>query len=229
MSNTEIKKRARQVLKGYWGKAISLTFILGLLVILLPAVVVAVVEIYLSGGFEAWFNTDSTPLASDVFSTILSILTTPLTIASLWFYLSISRKETPSLSNVFGIYRDGRTSFKTIIACYWMFLLTILWSLLLIVPGIIKSFSYSQTYFILKDHPSYTVNEAITESRKMMDGLKNQYFTLCLSFIGWGILSLLTLGIGFLWLVPYIQTCLAVFYSEAAAKQNNSTTETITP
>ncbi|MEM1504796.1 DUF975 family protein [Domibacillus sp. 8LH] len=224
MRNKDIKKEARKGLAGHWGKALLLTFISGLLFVLLPTAV----EIYLSGGFEAWMYTTSTPVASDVFSTVLSILLTPFMVASLWFYLAISRKENPSLSNVFGIYKHGRTSFKTIIACYWMLLLTFLWSLLLIVPGIIKGFSYSQTYFILKDHPTYTVNEAITESRKMMDGLKNQYFTLWLSFIVWGFLSLLTFGIGFLWLFPYVQASLAVFYSEAAAKRNTSAPETVT-
>ena len=80
-----------------------------------------------------------------------------------------------------------------------------------IIPGIIKSFSYAMTYFIINDHPEYSLNQAITESRRMMDGHKMEYFILCLSFIGWFILSCITLGIGFLWLIPYFYTTSAAF------------------
>ena len=80
-----------------------------------------------------------------------------------------------------------------------------------IIPGIIKSFSYAMTYFIINDHPEYSLNQAITESRRMMDGHKMEYFILCLSFIGWFILSCITLGIGFLWLIPYFYTTSATF------------------
>ena len=83
--------------------------------------------------------------------------------------------------------------------------------LLFIIPGIIKSFSYAMTYFIINDHPEYSINQAITESRRMMDGHKMEYFILCLSFIGWFILSCITLGIGFLWLIPYFYTTSAAF------------------
>jgi uncharacterized membrane protein len=92
----------------------------------------------------------------------------------------------------------------------------------LIVPGIIKSFSYSQVYFILKDTPTISANEAITQSRKLMFGYKWKYFLLLLSFIGWGILSVITLGIGFIWLVPYMTASLAAFYDQLVKKQNNS-------
>ncbi|MCU5506971.1 hypothetical protein COA05_17815, partial [Bacillus thuringiensis] len=91
-----------------------------------------------------------------------------------------------------------------------------LWFLLFIIPGIIKSFSYAMTYFIINDHPEYSINQAITESRRMMDGHKMEYFILCLSFIGWFILSCITLGIGFLWLIPYFYTTSAAFYEEIA-------------
>ncbi|NUJ06595.1 DUF975 family protein [Bacillus paranthracis] len=90
------------------------------------------------------------------------------------------------------------------------------WFLLFIIPGIIKSFSYAMTYFIINDHPEYSINQAITESRRMMDGHKMEYFILCLSFIGWFILSCITLGIGFLWLIPYFYTTSAAFYEEIA-------------
>ena len=92
-----------------------------------------------------------------------------------------------------------------------------LWSLLLIIPGIIKSFSYAMTPFILEENPELSANEAIDRSRAMMRGHKFDLFWLLLSFIGWFFLCILTFGIGFLWLVPYMQTTEAAFYQEVKA------------
>lgn len=89
---------------------------------------------------------------------------------------------------------------------------TFLWTLLLIIPGIIKSLAYSMTPFILKDYPELSANQAINLSMKMMEGRKFDLFYLYLSFIGWGILAIFTLGIGYLWLMPYIYTSTAAFY-----------------
>lgn len=93
-------------------------------------------------------------------------------------------------------------------------LYTFLWTLLLIIPGIIKSFSYAMTPFIMADHPELTANQAITRSREIMDGHKWELFVLELTFIGWEFLSILTLGIGLLWVVPYMSAARAAFYRE---------------
>lgn len=95
-------------------------------------------------------------------------------------------------------------------------LYTFLWTLLLIIPGIIKSYSYAMTPFILADHPELTANQAITRSKEIMDGHKWELFVLELTFIGWEFLSILTLGIGMLWVIPYINASRAVFYREIA-------------
>lgn len=89
-----------------------------------------------------------------------------------------------------------------------------LWSLLFIIPGIIKRFSYAMTEFILVDNPKLTANEAITKSKEMMNGNKWRYFLLHLSFIGWYLLSILTFGIGFVFLAPYIKAAETAFYLE---------------
>ena len=108
---------------------------------------------------------------------------------------------------------------------YWhkvwgMFLMTVfifLWSLLLIIPGIIKCFSYAMTPYILEEHPELSANEAIDHSRAMMKGHKFDLFWLILSFIGWLILSCFTFGLGFFWLIPYMQTSIASFYEDVKA------------
>lgn len=100
-----------------------------------------------------------------------------------------------------------------------------LWTLLLIIPGLIKSYSYALTPYILVEHPEMSANEAIEESMRLMDGHKFDLFYLQLSFIGWAILSILSLGLGVFWLIPYQMTAQAAFYrdikNEAMPLQDN--------
>lgn len=96
---------------------------------------------------------------------------------------------------------------------------TALWSLLLVIPGIIKSYSYAMTAFILKDEPELKNNAAIEKSMAMMEGNKMKLFLLDLSFIGWGILALFTFGIGLLFLQPYMGISRAAFYEDLKAQQ----------
>ena len=100
---------------------------------------------------------------------------------------------------------------------FLVMLFTFLWSLLFIIPGIVKCFSYSMTPFILEEHPELGANEAIDHSRAMMKGHKFDLFWLILSFIGWGFLCLFTFGIGYLWLTPYMDTSVAAFYEDVKA------------
>lgn len=99
-------------------------------------------------------------------------------------------------------------------------LFTVLWSLLFVIPGIVKAIAYSQAYYIALDHPEYDANTCITESRKMMNGYKWKYFCLMFSFIGWGIVGALCLGIGTLWVTAYVTAAQAAFYEDL---KNNQT------
>ena len=94
-----------------------------------------------------------------------------------------------------------------------------LWSLLFVIPGIVKSISYSMAFYIKRDNPNMTANEAITESRRLMDGNKMRLFLLNLSFIGWIFLGALTFGIGTLWVSAYMETSLAIFYEDVKASK----------
>ena len=100
-----------------------------------------------------------------------------------------------------------------------VFLYTFLWSLLLIVPGIIKSYSYAMTPYIMHDNPEMDSEDCIDESRRMMSGHKWKLFCLDLSFIGWAILCIFTFGIGLLWLQPYIEASHAKFYEELKGRK----------
>ncbi len=106
--------------------------------------------------------------------------------------------------NVWGIFLMGLKIF--------------LWSLLLFIPGIVKSFGYAMTPYILVEHPEMRAIDAIHKSDAMMKGHKFDLFYLGLSFIGWGILCLFTFGLGFIWLMPYMYTTFAAFYEDLKAE-----------
>ena len=126
--------------------------------------------------------------------------------------------------------RLSENMFKTAFSRYWhkvggMFLMSLkvwLWSLLLVIPGIIMAHAYAMTPYILEEHPEIGAWEASRVSQKMMRGHKFRLFRLYLSFIGWALLCIPTLGVGFLWLVPYMQMSQAAFYSDLKAQQGDA-------
>ena len=129
--------------------------------------------------------------------------------------LSVMRGGEMNIGGLFDGFNDcGRiVGTKLLQAIY-----TFLWTLLLVIPGIIKNYSYAMTDFILKDQPELANNAAIEKSMAMMDGNKMKLFLLDLSFIGWAILCLFTFGIGFLFLQPYVQSAHAAFYEDLKAQ-----------
>ncbi len=98
-------------------------------------------------------------------------------------------------------------------------LFTVLWSLLFIVPGIIKAFAYSQAPYIIAENPNMPAMEALRTSERMMNGRKWEYFVLSLSFIGWALLAIPTLGLLYIWLEPYMQMTMVNFYSDLKSSQ----------
>lgn len=112
-------------------------------------------------------------------------------------------------------FRDSFGQYlKNVWAMFLMVLFVSLWSMLLLIPGIVKAYSYAMLPYILKDNPEISAMDAIRLSSKMMKGHKFDLFYLQLSFIGWAILAVLTGGIGLLWLQPYMMTTQASFYQD---------------
>lgn len=127
------------------------------------------------------------------------------------FSLSIARNKKAELKQLF----EGFNNFaNSLVAYLLMTLYVVLWALLLIIPGIIAAIAYSQTFYILAEDKNISGPDALRKSKKMMDGKKGKYLGLCLRFTGWFLLSILTLGIGFLWLMPYANVSFAKFYED---------------
>ncbi len=193
ISNAQIRKKARQVLgggifKNEW----------------LYALVVSLVISVISSALSATF------VGSLIVYGILMV-------ASATYYLGRVRGSVAYDRlgvTIDGVKDDLSGSLVTGIL-YNVFIM--LWSMLFIIPGIIKSCSYALTFYIRADNPSLSATEAITESRRMMDGYKMKFFMLQFSFIGWIIVGALCFGVGTLWVAAYIETANAVFYEEVKA------------
>lgn len=127
------------------------------------------------------------------------------------FNLNLIDNRDTEIRNLFEYFNYWKS---LAIAQFWRTLYTFLWSLLFVIPGIIASYRYAMTPYILAEFPMTEPKEAIEASKKLMDGNKYRLFCLDMSFIGWHILCALSLGIGYLWLNPYVNAAKADFYRE---------------
>lgn len=188
-ANSQIRAIARGELYGNWTQPVLCTLVY-----------------FLVSGFASGIGTIASLL-----------ITAPLgfgfIIAYLNFMRGVGRSE--MVGQPFKVFNQyGRYLGTSLLVTLFIFL----WTLLLIVPGIIKSYSYAMTAYIMNDHPELGAEECIDKSMEMMDGYKWKLFLMDLSFIGWALLCILTCGIGFLWLTPYVSCSHAKFYEELKAR-----------
>lgn len=203
-TNQGYKNRALASLSGKWDKAIIATIIYLIITIGVSQVITIPFSSSIAGSGSASF--------------LWTVLCFPLLWGYTVFFLNIIREKKIDWDSIFDGYKNGE--WKRIGGTYLLYYIyVILWTLLLIIPGIIKALSYSMTPFILQDDPTISGNAAIKKSMRMMDGHKMDLFWLFLSFIGWIILSIMTFGIGFILLEPYINTSVAHFYEDLKEQQ----------
>lgn len=233
----DFRRIAREALKGRWGVAV----VTGALAMLLGGVESIGPELNIeldSGHFSAGLNlAGQTVISTDGWNPALSgflaggvawltvlalvtgaalfILGSVIKIGYARFNLDlVDRQEELQKAKLFAYFPQWTTAAAANIL---QTVYIILWSLLFVIPGIIASYSYSMTGYILAEHPELTASEAISRSRRMMRGNRGRLFCLQLSFIGWGILCALTFGLGLLWYIPYTQAAEAAFYREVSA------------
>lgn len=156
-----------------------------------------------------------TTVCSYVLSAASLIIAGPFAVGIAMIALKVLSNEEFEIINLF----DGFKKFtNTLLLGLLNTIYTFLWSLLFVIPGIVKGLSYSMSYFIIAENPNMTQNEARLESMRIMQGNKWRLFCLQFSFIGWYILSSFTAGILLFWVVPYVQTATAAFYEEIKNK-----------
>lgn len=186
--NSVLMQRAREALVGRWGLAIGTTLVYMVIISAL----------------------NSIPKAGPLLSILVG---GPMVVGYAIFVLAFSRNQNAKFDQLF----QGFNKIGISLSAYLLTgLFTLLWTLLLVIPGIIAALSYSMTFYIIADDTANTLTarQAIDKSKKMMYGYKWKFFCLGLRFIGWAVLSVLTLGIGFLWLAPYMQVSMAKFYED---------------
>ncbi|MBO5581743.1 MAG: DUF975 family protein [Bacteroidales bacterium] len=227
-TNTQYKNEALAALKGNWAPAVLATVVFLAIATLCigPAEIPmltgtfdseAVAAMAAAGDLAGVMDAYSTLSSWSSLSSLLRIFVyNVLSVGFAFAFLLLLRNGDDRLtSNMFEV--SFRQYWHKVWGMFLMYLFIALWTLLFILPGIVKAFSYALTPFILEENPDLSANEAIDHSRAMMKGHKFDLFYLYLSFIGWFLLSFLTLGIGFIWLIPYMNTAQAAFYEDVKA------------
>ena len=199
MTRAELKESAKKSLNGHvfeFFKMVAVFFL----------ICFAVGFVLGFGGGFAGLNEKHVELLAEIIGIVISCL---FGFGMTNFYLKLSRnenvtwKELFSKTNMFGSY---------LLITLLVSVLVSLGAFLLIIPGIILAMAYSMVYYVKLDNPELGVLEVLGKSSRMMKGHKMDYFILNLSFIGWEILGAFTLGILYIWLVPYMQVTICKFY-----------------
>jgi len=227
--NSELRAYARGQLSGVWGKMVFAYFVLFLIYIpqYFFSILNSIMEsdesslIYLQN--LVYDNipviADFTPGISNVLTIIMLLTTGPFALGFAGLFLKRIRGEEIATKNIF----DGfKRFFPSFLVMFFTTLFTSLWSILLVIPGIVKALAYSMAFNIMYDNPEIKPLEAIKRSQIMMKGYKGKLFLLELSFIGWAFLCVLSLGIGYLWLNPYMNLSIANFYENLKRRQENN-------
>lgn len=230
MSSSEFRRRARESLSGNWFVAV----IAGFIASLLGGVGAGSGSVSFDFSSEDLEGVDLEAILYDlgitkemltvflafigvlaivgfVYSIICLIIGSGVSVGYAKLNLDIVDGGSASVGTIFSMFGRWKTAL-------WARILVnirvMLWSLLFVIPGIVASYSYAMVSFVLADHPEMTASEALAESKRIMKGNRWRLFCLNLSFIGWSFLCVFTLGIGYIWLLPYIQAANAAFYRE---------------
>lgn len=215
MYASDYRSRARDALSGNW----------------LLSALVALVAALLGGSLTSGFSNldlDLSGLNIQLSPTVITILQSVLTVWVVQAVISFFIGGTIKLGRCQYLLdqQDGKPlQFKTLFSQFHQFnngfclhLLTtifvVLWSILFVIPGIVATYSYAMAPFIQAEHPEYGANECIKRSKEMMRGHRFELFCLNLSFIGWYLLSIFTLGIGTIFVSAYSTAAEAAFYRQ---------------
>lgn len=188
-NRAELKQLAKSQLNGKWGSGVLITFVYFL--VSFGINILSLIPVL------GW-------IASFIVSLVLEV---GLIIAYLNFVKGGNELE---VGDMFKGFNDFGKSLGIML---WTILWLILWFFVFIIPFFIKVLAYSQGVYIIANNPNVKVKDALKISIKMTDGYKWKIFVMGLSFLGWILLGCLSLGIGFLWIIPYMNTTFAnLFY-----------------
>ena len=228
LKSKELRVKAWESLKGKYWMAFAVIFVTGLIASIGNAFLSFGQQLGEVLGMVEPAELDSTMAIGAL---VLSGVVITSAIIGALFSIFVTNAITVGVNNYFIKNTDSKPSFKDAFSGFkvkygrnigtllLVGIKTFLWTLLFIVPGIIKSYEYSIIPYILADDPEISSKDAFKKAKKMMNGNKWRLFKLEFSFIGWTLLCVLTLGIGTFFLIPYVNAAAAEFYVELKNKQ----------
>lgn len=229
-TRAELKYEVKNLLRGNWKKAI--------LLYLIPLITFILTTGYNNGNSRSTLKYTASSFDVWTFTKVLSsfgIVSFLLSLIFLLINLSANFRAFDWLDDPKLDFEPIKSNFTYFRSPDWWQLIfiyviinifTFLWTLLLVIPGIVKGIGYSQTYLVYKDlndrglTDGYSLTTYITKSQQLMMGNKWRYFVLQLSFLGWWILGFITLGIGFIWIFPYYKLTMVNFYRDLVEKNS---------
>lgn len=153
-------------------------------------------------------------------SAAFDIAILPMSIGYISYVIKLIRGENPDLNTA--LFQKYNMFVPILLTTLIVGICTLGWTLLLIVPGIIYAYKVIMVNYILADTDSKDVkwSDVIAQSKEMMEGHKWEFFVFELSFFGWILLSVFTLGIALIWTLPYMETALVMYYEELKKLKN---------
>lgn len=229
MEASDLRRRARENLAGNWGTAIgvaAVAFLLGGLLIgstFIPEFEVRIENMDISSLRDLLTLSLGATGMTIGFTSLLGlaqfIIGGVVELGYAQYLLKQHDRRDPQFSDLFSKFDYFGAGFCQ---AFLRGLYVFLWSLLFIIPGIVAGYSYAMTPFIMSEHPDMPASEAIRASKELMYGHKGELFWLDLTFIGWSLLSALTLNLGNLWLNPYRNAAYAAFYCDITSQRNSA-------
>ena len=202
----DFRVAARAKMTGKWATLALVTFIVSLIL----GVCTSSYSTISSGSFTTVCFTSLGTIAA-------LVLNGPFELSQNKIALNVMRGKDVTIEMTF----DG---FKNFVNAFLLELVNsifiFLWSLLFVIPGIIKELSYSMSFYLLADNPGLTQDQAREKSIAMMNGNKWRLFCLRISFIGWYLLCVITCGILLFWVIPYVKCAEAEFYRDLIKEQD---------
>ncbi|NLF79795.1 MAG: DUF975 family protein [Clostridia bacterium] len=204
----DFRKLGRDALSGNWAMAVLVTLIGALLGGLATGF-----SFDFSGNDMAWAyhspSYDAFVHFFTIYAMIVFLIGGAIELGLCTFFINLQRRSEIGVGDLFSRFDIfGRALLLRLFRSVLIFL----WSLLLIIPGIIASYRYALATYLMSQNTELTAREAINLSKRMMIGHKGRLFCLDLSFIGWFILGGLTFGIGLIFVYPYLLSARAAFF-----------------
>lgn len=202
MNWSEIKEKAKEMgRKNMWN-------------IWKPTLIIACISAVVGFFTALIFGEEST--IGGLISSLISLALLPMEVGMIRYVLDIVRGKEANLEYLKEYYDK---ILVIIVISFLVGIFTTLGLILLIVPGIIIALGYSMVFYIFAENKEITSMGVLKRSKEMMNGYKMDYFLFCLSFIGWILLGALTLGILYIWLIPYMTSAQALYYDELSKKK----------